>query len=103
MKKAIIYNPTRNLMQQGLAKKNVWKLVFVKEIDNKQEHLMGWTSSFETQSQIILEFNSKEDAINYATKKKLNFEVREPNASTLEKKDITFNFSKDRNLYNFSN
>ncbi|MDR2008819.1 MAG: ETC complex I subunit [Alphaproteobacteria bacterium] len=101
--KAIIYNPTRNLMQSGIANKNDWQLVFVKEVDNKQEHLMGWTSSFETQSEVVLSFISKVEAINYATKKGIDFEVRESPKTFSEKKDITFNFSKDRNLYDFAN
>ncbi|MCL2567114.1 MAG: ETC complex I subunit [Alphaproteobacteria bacterium] len=103
MRKAIIYAPTRNLMQSGLANKNNWKLVFVKNVDNQQEHLMGWESSFETQSQIVIDFDSKDAAVNYAVKMNLTFEVINPAAHTTEKKDITFNFSKNRNLYDFSN
>lgn len=101
MKHAIIYNPTKNLMQSGSANSSVWKLMFKKEIDNKQEYLMGWASAFETQSEVVLKFKSKEDAIKYAKKAGLSFEVRESEILKNEKKDITFNFSKDRNRYYF--
>lgn len=101
MKHAIIYNPTKNMMQSGSANSSIWKLIFKPEIDSAQEHLMGWVSAFETQSEVVLEFNSKEDAIKYAKQAGLNFEVIEPNKIHQEKKDITFNFSKNRNLYYF--
>ncbi len=101
MKKAIIYIPTRNLMQSGNSTSNIWKLVFNKETDNKQESLMGWASTFETQNQVVLKFKSKDDAVNYAQKNGLAFEVIEPEHLKNETKDITFNFSKDRNLYYF--
>jgi hypothetical protein len=101
MKHAIIYKPTKNLMQSGSATASVWKLIFKDEIDKAQEHLMGWTSAFETQSEIILKFKSKEDAIKYAQKANVTFTVIEPEVLKNEKKDVTFNFSKNRNLYYF--
>ena len=55
---------------------------------------MGWESSEDTMSEIKLEFNSKELAINYAKKNKLNFEIIEPNKRKMVKKSYANNFIK---------
>ena len=39
---------------------------------------MGWESSSDTFTEIKLEFSSKDLAINYAKKKKIDFELIEP-------------------------
>ena len=77
MKKAIIYIPNKNPMQSGLAKNNNWVLEF-KTKDPTKNPLMGWESSSDTYSELKLEFSSKELAINYAKKKKIDFELIEP-------------------------
>ena len=77
MKKAIIYIPNKNPMQSGLAKNNKWILEF-KTKDPTKNPLMGWESSSDTYTELKLEFSSKELAINYAKKKKIDFELIEP-------------------------
>ena len=76
MKKAIIYNPNKNPMQSGLAKNDKWILEF-KTKDPTKNPLMGWESSSDTYTELKLEFSSKELAINYAKKKKIDFEIIE--------------------------
>jgi hypothetical protein len=53
---------------------------------------MGWESSSDTLSEIKLEFSSKELAINYAKKKKINFELIEPKKIKNVKKSYADNF-----------
>jgi len=77
MNKAIIYIPNKNPMQSGIAKSDKWILEF-KTKDPTKNPLMGWESSSDTLSELKLEFSSKELAINYAKKKKINFELIEP-------------------------
>ena len=55
---------------------------------------MGWESSSDTLSEINLEFNSKDDAINYAKKNSINFEVIEPKIRKIVKKSYSDNFTK---------
>jgi hypothetical protein len=55
---------------------------------------MGWESSNDTLSELILEFSSKELAINYAKKKKINFEIIEPKKRKTVKKSYADNFLK---------
>ena len=93
MKKAIIYIPNKNPMQSGLAKNNKWILVYKTE-DPTKNPLMGWESSSDTFTELKLEFSSKELAINYAKKKKINFELIEPRKRKTVKKSYADNFLK---------
>ena len=93
MKKALIYLPNKNPMQSGIAKNNKWILEF-KTKDPLKNPLMGWESSIDTLSEIKLEFSSKELAINYAKKKKIDFELIEPKKRKIVKKSYADNFLK---------
>ena len=93
MKKAIIYIPNKNPMQSGLAKNNNWILEF-KTKDPTKNPLMGWESSSDTYSELKLEFSSKELAINYAKKKKIEFELIKPKKRKTVKKSYADNFLK---------
>ena len=53
---------------------------------------MGWESSSDTYSELKLEFSTKELAINYAKKKKINFELIEPKKRKVVKKSYANNF-----------
>ena len=77
MKKAKIYIPTKSAMQSGLGKSDKWILEF-KTKDPGKNPLMGWESSTDTLSELKLEFSTKELAINYAKKKKIDFEIIDP-------------------------
>ena len=93
MKKAIIYIPNKNPMQSGLAKKDTWILEF-KTKDPTKNPLMGWESSSDTYTELKLEFSSKELAINYAKKKKIDFELIKPRKRKTVKKSYADNFLK---------
>ena len=80
-------------MQSGIAKNNKWILEFKTENPLKNP-LMGWESSIDTLSEIKLEFSSKELAINYAKKKKIDFELIEPKKRKTVKKSYADNFLK---------
>ena len=78
-------------MQSGLGKTEKWILEF--EIDNPTKNpLMGWESSSDTHSELKLEFSTKELAINYAKKKKIDFEIIEPKKRKIVKKSYANNF-----------
>ena len=93
MKKAIIYIPNKNPMQSGLAKNDKWILVF-KTKDPTKNPLMGWESSSDTYTELKLEFSTKELAITYAKKKKIDFELIEPRKRKTVKKSYAENFLK---------
>ena len=91
MKKAKIYKPHKSAMQSGLGKTNKWILEFEIE-DPTKNPLMGWESSSDTYSELKLEFSTKELAINYAKKKRINFEVIESKKRKIVKKSYADNF-----------
>tara|TARA_B100000767_G_scaffold253069_1_gene257327 strand:- start:571 stop:852 length:282 start_codon:yes stop_codon:yes gene_type:complete len=93
MKKAIIYIPTKNSMQSGLGKSDKWIIKFITE-DTDINPLMGWETSSDTLSELYLEFSTKEFAIKYAKKNKIDFEIIEPQKRKTIKKSYADNFLK---------
>jgi hypothetical protein len=93
MKKAIIYIPNKSPMQSGLGKTDKWILEF--ETTNPTNNpLMGWESSNDTYTEVKLEFSTKDLAINYAKKKKINYEIIEPKKRKTVIKSYADNFLK---------
>ncbi|MDA7838137.1 ETC complex I subunit [Candidatus Pelagibacter sp.] len=93
MKKAKIYIPTKNSMQSGLGKSDKWLIEFETE-DAGINPLMGWETNSNTLSELNLEFPSKELAIDYAKKNKIDFEIIEPQKRKTVKKSYADNFLK---------
>ena len=93
MKKAKIYKPSKTAMQSGVKKFDKWIIEFITEKPGINP-LMGWESSTDTNSELKLEFSSKELAIEYAKKNKINFELIEPRKRKTVKKSYADNFLK---------
>ena len=93
MKRAIIYIPNKNPMQSGKSKSKRWILEY-KTKDPTKNPLMGWESSSDTLSEIRLYFSSKNNAINYAQKNKIEYELSEPKKRKIVKKSYADNFLK---------
>ena len=55
---------------------------------------MGWESSDDTLTELKLEFPTKELAMNFAKKKKIEFELIEPRKRKTVKKSYADNFLK---------
>jgi hypothetical protein len=91
MKKAKIYIPNKSAMQSGLGKLDKWILEFETK-DPTKNPLMGWESSSDTLSEVRLEFSTKELAIDYAKKKKIDYEIIEPKKRKIVKKSYADNF-----------
>ena len=91
MKKAKIYIPNKSPMQSGIGKTDKWILEF-ETSDPTNNPLMGWESSFDTYTELKLEFSTKELAINYAKKKKIDYEIINPKKRKTIKKSYADNF-----------
>ena len=91
MKKAKIYIPNKSPMQSGLGKSDKWVLEFETK-DNSINPLMGWESSSDTLNELRLEFTSKDLAVNYAKKMKIEYEIIEPKKRKFVKKSYADNF-----------
>jgi len=94
MKKAKIYIPSKTAMQSGRGKLKKWVLEFVTK-DSSINPLMGWESSTDTLGQVILQFSSKEKAIEYAKANDISYTVIEPEKKEFVIKSYADNFLKD--------
>ena len=93
MKKAKIYKPSKTAMQSGIKKFDKWIIEFITD-DPGKNPLMGWESSSDTYSELILEFTSKDLAVEYATKNNIDYELIEPRERKVVKKSYADNFIK---------
>ena len=91
MKKAKIYKPSKTAMQSGTKKYDKWIIEFVTEKPGTNP-LMGWESSTDTYTELILEFNSKDLAIEYAKKNKIDYELIKSNTRKINKRSYADNF-----------
>ena len=93
MRKAKIYIPNKSPMQSGLGKTDKWILEYETN-DPTSNPLMGWESSNDTLGELKLEFSSKENALKYAKKMKIDYEIIEPKKRKTVKKSYADNFLK---------
>lgn len=89
---ARIFKPARTAMQSGEARTKEWVLEFAPASPRSADPLMGWTSSRDTQTQVRLEFDTKEEAIAYATREGLAYTVADPKPRKPIRKSYADNF-----------
>ena len=96
--RARIYQPAKTAMQSGTAKTERWLLEYEPEAPRQIEPLMGWTSSSDTQSQVRLRFDTKEEALAYAAAKGIEVDVTEPQPRkpNIRARGYGENFATDR-------
>ena len=75
--RARIYQPSRTAMQSGTAKTKNWLLDFVPASARSLDPLMGWTSSADMNSQVRLQFDSRDAAEAYAKAHGIDYVVTE--------------------------
>jgi NADH dehydrogenase len=66
-------------MSSGTAKTRIWLLEFSPAEARSVDPLMGWTSSDDTQSQVRLQFDTREAAEEYARDHGIDAQVQLPN------------------------
>ena len=93
MKKAIIYKPSKTAMQSGVKKYDKWIVEFLTDKPGINP-LMGWESSTDTFNSVKLEFKTKESAIEYSKKNKIDYELIESKNRKIIKKSYSDNFIK---------
>ena len=94
MAQFIIYQPVKSSMQSGRRNCQKWLLSLTESIKHRTINpLMGWASSSNTSHQLKLIFSSKEQAVDYATKKSLNFKIIESKEVKIQPKSYSNNFT----------
>lgn len=87
-----IFKPAKNAMQSGTAGIKRWKI----EFDNRERwenHLMGWSSSADPLSNMIVDFANKEEAVAFAEKNGWAYILEDPKEKTLKPKSYALNFA----------
>ena len=83
-------------MQSGSARSKDWVLEFEPANARVVDPLMGWISSGDTDTQLKLEFQTKDEAIAYATRNGIAVTVLEPAPHKRQNKTYSDNFKFGR-------
>ncbi|MBS0478878.1 MAG: ETC complex I subunit [Proteobacteria bacterium] len=92
MAKARIFQRPKNAMQSGRSRTDRWLLEFEPVEAKRPDPLTGWAGSGDTREQVGLGFGTAEDAIAYAEKNGLAFEVIPAPVRTLKLQAYADNF-----------
>ena len=87
-----IYRPSKTAMQSGMRKTREWVVEFEPEAPPIVDPLMGWIGSADTQPQVQLRFDSRDEAIAYADRNGLTYRVIEPHQPIVRPKSYAENF-----------
>ena len=93
---ARIYKPAKTALQSGKAKARDWMLEFEPASARTIDPLMGWTSSGDMNGQVRLKFETQQEAVAYAERHGIAFELFEPQTPPLILKAYADNFATDR-------
>jgi hypothetical protein len=75
---ARIYIPAKSAMQSGRGKSKEWVLEFEPASARRSDPLMGWTVSADMNGQVKMLFDTREEAVAYAQRHGIPFEVLAP-------------------------
>jgi hypothetical protein len=73
--RARIFRQPKSAMQSGYAGTHEWVLDFEPTEARRADPLMGWSGSADTQAQLRLRFDTREEAVAYAEKQGLQYVV----------------------------
>lgn len=91
-RKVRIFVPARNAMQSGVQNTKKWKIDFDTR-ERWENPLMGWASTADPLSNMVLSFTSKEEAIAFVEKNGWSYEVDERRIPKPKSKSYGANFS----------
>ncbi|HEY5290372.1 MAG TPA: ETC complex I subunit [Caulobacteraceae bacterium] len=93
---ARIYRPAKTAMQSGRANTLLWELSFEPASARLADPLMGWTESTDMKGQVRLRFDTREEAVAYARRHGIAFEVAPDTKNKLIIKAYADNFAFQR-------
>ncbi|XP_068105525.1 NADH dehydrogenase [ubiquinone] iron-sulfur protein 4, mitochondrial [Hyperolius riggenbachi] len=91
-RKVHIHVPARNAMQSGVQNTKRWRLDFDTR-ERWENPLMGWASTADPLSNMVLAFSTKEEAVAFAEKNGWSYEVDERRIPKPKYKSYGANFS----------
>ena len=93
---AKIYQPAKTAMQSGRANTKRWVVEYEPEEAKQADPLMGWIGSGDMRGQVRMRFSSREEAISYAERNQLFYQVKDANVRKIKPKSYSDNFRFDR-------
>ena len=95
MSLARIYRPAKSAMQSGKGRTRRWVLEFVPSSAKTPDNLMGWITSDDMMSdEVRIRFGSKEEAVRFAERAGIEFEVKEKKERALKPKSYADKYFK---------
>ena len=95
---ARIFRPGKTAMQSGKANTREWLLEFEPASARKSDPLMGWTQSTDMNGQVRLAFDTRDEAVAYAQKHGIAFELVVPKEHKTIVKAYADNFAFGRKV-----
>jgi len=95
---ARIFKPARNAMQSGKAKTKEWVLEFEPASARASDPLMGWTQTSDMNGQVRLLFDTSGEAVEYANRHGIAFELVKARESRRIVKAYADNFAFGRKI-----
>ena len=92
MRARIFSPPTFGNVSLGRSGTDAWVLEFEQTEPRVADPLMGWIGSADTQAQVALRFNTREDAIAYADRNAIPYDIELPQVRKIKPKAYAENF-----------
>ena len=96
MTRVRIYRPAKSATQSGRGRTKEWLMLFEPADRKVRDALMGWAGSRDTLNQVHLDFDTREEAVAFAEKHKLDYVVLTPRERSIRPKSYADNFRADR-------
>ncbi len=94
--RARIFQPPKTAMQSGWGNTKDWAVEFVQTLAERPDPLMGWNGGGDTQTQVKLFFDTKEEAIAYADRAGIEYALELPQTRKVKPKAYADNFKYGR-------
>jgi NADH dehydrogenase ubiquinone Fe-S protein 4 len=91
-----IYRPAKSAMQSGRARTRQWVVEFEPGAATRRDALMGWAGGGDTTDQLRLRFATMDDAIAFARRRGLDYELHRPHEHAVKPKSYAENFRANR-------
>lgn len=93
MAHAVIYQEAKSAMQSGKARTKKWHLTYKDDGQRFVEPVMGWVATNDTRpAQLHLTFASKEEAVAYAERNNIKYQLIETKTPSIKKKNYLANY-----------
>jgi len=96
MAQARIYQPAKTAMQSGRARTRKWVLEYLPATARHPDPLMGWSSARDTLNEVHMRFPTLDEAVAFAQKHGIEFDVIKPREPRLRPKSYSDNFRWQR-------